>query len=300
MFILLVTFPVPWSKRALNVGPNSAELSQVVFPEQVTKRRAQIGPVVSVEFPVRVGMHAELVRQDRRYRMPSEEAALPDLKLFVAPMTCARVPTIALEEIGVPFETELIRTAAGQQTSPEFLKVNPKGKVPALLIDGEPLTENVAILSWLNRTYPEAGLLPPVSGDLDTYRQIADLAFFSATVHPLVTRIAMPIKFIADAAESFETVRPAGVEAMKPVMAMIDARLAEGPWWYGDRWSVVDGYLFWVWWRITGVGFPGDEFPNIVDHAARMSERPSVVRAMAREAANVEILQAEGNYRPPR
>ncbi|MEN0002127.1 MAG: glutathione S-transferase N-terminal domain-containing protein, partial [Pseudomonadota bacterium] len=73
-----------------------------------------------------------------------------DLMLFVAPNTCARVPTIALEEIGVPFETQLVRTAANEQNSPEFLKLNPKGKVPTLLIDGEPLTENVAILTWLN------------------------------------------------------------------------------------------------------------------------------------------------------
>lgn len=76
------------------------------------------------------------------------------LKLFVAPRTCARVPTIALEEIGVPFETELVRMAAKQQKTPSFLALNPKGKVPLLLVDGVPLTENVAILSWLNQTYP--------------------------------------------------------------------------------------------------------------------------------------------------
>ena len=92
---------------------------------------------------------------------------MPELKLFVAPNTCARVPTIALEEIGVPFNTELIRTAAGQQSSPEYLAVNPKGKVPALLIDGQPLTENVAILRWLNRTYPEAKLLPKPGRELE-------------------------------------------------------------------------------------------------------------------------------------
>ncbi|MDJ0629092.1 MAG: glutathione S-transferase N-terminal domain-containing protein [Rhodobacter sp.] len=225
---------------------------------------------------------------------------MPDLTLFVAPMTCARVPTIALEEIGVPFSTELVRTAANQQNSPEFLKLNPKGKVPTLLIDGAPLTENVAILSWLHRTYPDAGLLPPVSDDLERHRQIADLAFFSATIHPLVTRIAMPVKFIEDKALSFDTVRPTGMAAMKPMAAMIDERLANGPWWYGDRWSIVDGYLFWAWWRITGVGFPGDEFPNIQSHQARISERPSVVRAMHREADYIDILKSEGLYRAPR
>jgi len=225
---------------------------------------------------------------------------MPDLKLFVAPNTCARVPTIALEEIDVPFETELIRTAANQQNSPEFLKLNPKGKVPTLLIDGVPLTENVAILSWLNAEYPDAGLLPKTATAHDAHLQIADLAFFSATVHPTVTRIAMPLKFIADKALSFEIVRPKGIEAMMPIMTMIDSRLEPGPWWYGDTWSVVDAYLYWAWSRITGVGFPEADFPNIRRHQEASNKRPAVQRAMAREAVNVEILKAEGLYLAPR
>ncbi|MEL6208292.1 MAG: glutathione S-transferase family protein, partial [Pseudomonadota bacterium] len=176
---------------------------------------------------------------------------MPELELFVAPNTCARVPTIALEEIGVPFETHLVRTATNQQNSPEFLKLNPKGKVPTLLIDGAPLTENVAILSWLNAEYPEANLLPKTTGTYEALLQTADLAFFSATVHPTVTRVAMPLKFIADKALSFEIVRPVGIAAMNKLMDMVEARLTNGPWWYGDTWSAVDGYLYWVWGRIT-------------------------------------------------
>ncbi|MEM8554943.1 MAG: glutathione S-transferase family protein [Pseudomonadota bacterium] len=225
---------------------------------------------------------------------------MSELKLFVAPNTCARVPTIALEEIGVPFETELIRTAAGQQHSPEFLKLNPKGKVPTLLIDGQPLTENVAILSWLNAEYPDARLMPKTSSTLETLRQTADLAFFSATVHPTVTRIAMPVKMIEEKDLSFEIVRPVGIKDMNKIMAMIEARLDDGPWWYGAQWSVVDGYLYWVWSRITGVGYPGDAFPNIRRHHALSNERPAVQRAMAREAVNIDILKAEGNYLAPR
>lgn len=225
---------------------------------------------------------------------------MPHLKLFVAPGSCARVPTIALEEAGVSFDTELLRMAANQQNSPEFLKHNPKGKVPTLLIDGMPLTENVAILTWLNRQFPEAKLLPATDDPLEISRQIADIAFFSATVHPTVTRIAMPIKFIPDSEMSFDLVRPKGKEAMMPIMTMINDRLNNGPWWYGDQWSVLDGYLFWVWWRITGVGFDGTPFPNIQRHMELSNQRPAVQRAMAREAANVEILKSEGLYRAPR
>lgn len=225
---------------------------------------------------------------------------MPELKLFVAPNTCARVPTIALEEVGVPFETELMRMKAAQQKTPEFLALNPKGKVPTLLIDGAPLTENVAILTWLNDQFPDANLLPKTDDPLEKVRQTADLAFFSATVHPVVTRIAMPLKFIDDAALSFEIVRPNGMVAMDDIMKMIEARLSNGPWWYGDTWSIVDGYLYWVWARITGVGFDGAAYPNIRKHHELSNERPAVKRAMAREAVNVETLKAEGNFLAPR
>ncbi len=224
---------------------------------------------------------------------------MPTFKLFCAPNTCARVPTIALEEIGVPFKTELVRTAAGQQNSPEFLKLNPKGKVPTLLIDGVPLTENVAILTWLNRSFPDAHLLPATSDALDEVKQIADLSFFSATVHPTVTRIAMPLKFIADKELSFDIVRPKGEEAMQPIMRMVDDRLADGPWWYGDDWSIVDGYLYWAWSRITGVGFSDGDFPNIRRHKEMSETRPAVQRAMAREAEYVDVLKSEGHYVAP-
>lgn len=71
-------------------------------------------------------------------------------KLFVAPNACARVPTIAFEEAGVAFDTELMRLKLGQLNTPDFLKVNPKGKVPTLIVDAKVLTENVAVLGWIN------------------------------------------------------------------------------------------------------------------------------------------------------
>lgn len=225
---------------------------------------------------------------------------MPDLKLFVAPNTCARVPTIALEEAGVSFETDLVRTAANQQNSPEFLKLNPKGKVPTLLIDGVPLTENVAILTWLSETFPEAKLLPQTADRFEALQQTADLAFFAGTVHPTITRIAMPVKFIEDKALSFEIVRPVGIAAMNKIMDMIEARLEDGPWWYGAEWSVLDAYLYWAWGRITGVGYPGEAYPNIRRHHDLSNARPAVQRAMAREAVNVDVLKAEGLYLAPR
>lgn len=216
-----------------------------------------------------------------------------DLRLYVSPGSCARVPTIALEEIGAPFETELVRMSAGQHKSPEYLAVNPKGKVPALAIDGAVLTENVAILTWLHRAYPGAGLLPEADSDLDRAHQTSDLAFFSGTMHPFVTRFARPEKFVTDAATAAQ-VREASLAPGRPFWSMINDRLAGAPWWYGARWSVVDAYLFWTWWRICASGFDGAAFPHIRAHAARIQERPSVARAMQREAAHIDQLRSEG------
>jgi len=225
---------------------------------------------------------------------------MPNLMLFVAPNSCARVATIGLEEIGVSFETSLVRTAANQQNSAEFLKINPKGKVPTLLIDGMPLTENVAILSWLAAEFPDAHLLPATHTKLEQLKQTADLAFFAGTIHPIVTRIAMPMKTIADSTLSFEIVRPSAIKDINKIMTMIDARLAQSPWWYGADWSIVDGYLYWVWARISGVGYDGSAYPNIQRHFALNNERPAVQRAMAREDVNIEILKSENLYRAPR
>lgn len=208
------------------------------------------------------------------------------------------MPTIALEEIGVPFETELLRMNAKQHKSPEYLAINPKGKVPALVVDGQPLTENVAILTWLNRTYPEAKLLPETSSELDAVRQTADLAFFSGTVHPLVTRFARPGKFVADDQVSSK-VRSVAVQAAHPFWSMIDDRLSQAHWWYGDEWSIVDGYLFWAWWRVIASGFSGVRFQNICAHADRMKLCPCVVRALDREVVHVAQLKSEGLYEAP-
>ena len=67
------------------------------------------------------------------------------LTLYYAPMTCALVPYVTLTEASANFDVRNINTRNGQNRSPEFLAVNPKHKVPVLVIDGEPLTENVAI-----------------------------------------------------------------------------------------------------------------------------------------------------------
>ena len=215
------------------------------------------------------------------------------LKLYFAPGACSRVPLITLEEIGQPFDTQLVTFMKGEHRSPDYLALNPAGKVPTLLVDGQPLTQNVAMLSFLARSFPGAGLLP-FSGDLlGDARLVRQLSFFSADLHPIVTRIRLP-QFFCDVAGGPERVRELADAAMSLQLGSLDSRLATWPWLLGDAWSVLDAYLYWVWFRITGAGFPGEKFPNIAAHAKRMEERPAVSRALAREAQAEADLEAKG------
>lgn len=213
-------------------------------------------------------------------------------KLYVAPKSCARVATIALEEIGVPFETELVRLAKKEQKSPEYLALNPKGKVPVLIVDGTPITENVSILSWLNETYPEANLLPKTDSSFEHYKQMGDISFVSGTFHPFVTRIAMPSKF-AKSKEAVAEVKEAAIEEVRAYAELINDRYAKGTWWHGDQWSIMDAYIFWAWTRMVGEGFPEAQYTHVVDLCKRIQERPSVQRAMQREAEYEAVLVKE-------
>jgi glutathione S-transferase len=186
----------------------------------------------------------------------------------------------------------------GEHKSPQYKAHNPKGKVPALIIDGHTLTENVAIINYLAETRPEAGIMPNAATPYDKALLTADLCFCSSTLHPLVTRIRMPQLFAGP--ENMRAVWTAGCEAMKEYFGLVEARLANQPWWYGDRWSAMDAYLYWVFWRVNGAGFPTADFPSFSDHAARMEARPAVQRAIAREDEMTRQLEAEGlAFTPP-
>ncbi len=215
------------------------------------------------------------------------------LDLYFAPGACSRVPLIALEEIGEPFDTRLVVFMKGEHRSPDYLALNPAGKVPTLLIDGQPLTQNVAILSFLARSFPGAGLLPFTGDSVGDARLMSQLSFFSADLHPIVTRIRLP-QFFCDVAGGPERVREMADKAMEMQLGPLDARLGKQPWLLGAEWSVLDAYLYWVWFRITGAGFPGEKFPNIAAHAQRMEDRPAVKRALAREAQAESDLEAKG------
>jgi len=222
---------------------------------------------------------------------------LNDITLFMAPGTCARVTLIALNELGLDFQTSLIRFMKGQHKSPDYLAMNPKGKVPVLKIDGAVLTENVAILHYLNQT--RGGLLPATDDPIEQAHQLADLCFCSSTLHPNVTRFRMPQFFVQEGTDVASVKRKAS-EAMVPNFQVIEDRLAAGDWWYNGSFSAVDGYIYWVYWRVVGAGFDASAFPHYQAHAARMEQRESVKKAIAAEESATQTLKNEGLlFTPP-
>jgi len=194
------------------------------------------------------------------------------LQLFYAPQTCATVPFITLTEAGAAFEVINVNSRSGDLKKPEFLKLNPKHKVPVLVIDGEPLTENVAIQIWIARQFPQAQLL---TADPKTEIKVISLmAWCASGIHPHLTPNARPGNY-CDLPGSEESVRRVG-----NVMLFEDFKIANellaGRDWFFDRFTAADAYFYWCFMRAISFKLDLAAFPNCHAHHQRMLGRPSV------------------------
>jgi glutathione S-transferase len=187
------------------------------------------------------------------------------LTLYYSPGSSSMATHIALHEIGAPFELKLTALHREENRAPEYLAVNPEGKVPALIIDGRPpLTEVAATLWYLARRHPEAGLLPQY-GDIEAEaRVISWMSFIAATIHPA---------------------RRTGDERWREVFHLAETRLGPSDW-AVDRYSIADIHLFRLYWRFVKTLEPRrDAYPNLTAHYDRMMARPAVQRTIEAEAA---------------
>ena len=202
--------------------------------------------------------------------------------LYFSPGSCSRVPLIALEEIGLPFETRLVALAKGEHREPEFLAVNPSGKVPALKTDDVLITQNGAILFYLAETHSDAGLLPIRSTAAGRAHLISMMLRCSSDLHPLVTRFAKP-ELISDETADGNQIKNKAEEMLRLQLRAIDELLQKQDWYLDEGWSILDAYVAWIWFRITEAGFDSESFPAISAHCVKSSKRPSSVAALARE-----------------
>lgn len=188
------------------------------------------------------------------------------LTLHLSPATSSMAVHIALHEIGVPFETKAWTLAKGTR-SPEYLAINPAGKVPALMVDGTLITEVAGGLFYLAKKYPKANLLPS-DDPLTEARAVSWMSFLASTVHPA---------------------RAKGMEALVEAWTLAEKRFAadsKGSDWALGGYSIVDIHLFRLYWRMLGT--PGDRptgLPHLDAHYARMMARPAVKKTIEIEAA---------------
>lgn len=172
-----------------------------------------------------------------------------------------------------------IRT--GAQLAPEYLAVNPSGKVPAVAFDGRVLTENAAILYALDQHHPAAALLPVSDRFPDSFQGLSDLIWCSSTLHPIVRQIRMPSKWTTG---ELDGVAADGKNKMDRECARLNERFADGRWWYDNRWSIIDVYISWACSIAAKGGFSFDSYSNVREHAERVRQRPSFQRALKAES----------------
>lgn len=214
---------------------------------------------------------------------------MPDYRLLWYPGTCARVPLVALEEAGASYEAILVNRLGGPD--PQHLALNPKGKVPTLVIGGRAITENPAIQTFLARNHPHAHLLPQGDYDLEL-EALETMSWFAAGVHPPITRLRFP-RFFSDRPEAYESIRDVARGQLEEAFIILEGRLADRDWLLGE-WSIVDVYLLWLWFRATGSGMDGTPFPACIAHAARCESRPSVAKILDREESEYRRLRKAG------
>ena len=184
------------------------------------------------------------------------------LTLYFAPGSSSMAVHIALHESGVAFEGKPMSFKKNDMRSPEYLALNPEGKVPTLVIDGRPLTEVAAILFYLAKRYPDAGLLPRHDVEADA-RALSWMSFAASTLHPA---------------------RRHGFDHAREVWEIADRRLGNG--WALRRYSIADIHLFRLYWRLANSLKPASEtFPNLTAHYARMMARPAVQRTIEIETS---------------
>src|SRR3954451_20787626 len=203
------------------------------------------------------------------------------LKLYYAPATCALASHIALEEAGAKYEAVRLSFKAEDQKKPDYLKINPKGRVPALVTDRGVLTETPALLIYIAQSFP-ATRLAPLDDPFALARLQAFNSYLCSTVHVAHAHRMRGARWTDD---------PAAIEALKrkvpqsvgECFALIEREMFEGPWVMGQDYTICDPYLFTLTQWLGADGVDINKTPRIADHFRRMSERPAVRKAIAAE-----------------
>jgi glutathione S-transferase len=218
------------------------------------------------------------------------------LTLYYSPGASSVIPHVTLEEIRAPYKRKLIDLAKGEHKSAVYLQINPHGKVPALSVDGNVLTENVAILTYLAKQFPEARLFP--QNLFEEARCVSNMAWFASAVHPTFAHIIRPERFAGDPAAQLnmkETAR----QTFWAHCEEINGLLAGKEWLMGAQYTVCDPYAFFFYDLGLRIKLPMRELAAYTEFSERMLQRPAVRRVRELEEGSLRGSNAwDGPYYP--
>lgn len=203
------------------------------------------------------------------------------LTLYYSPGACSLASHLTLEEADADYEAMPTLIPQGEHKTADYLRINPRAKVPALkLADGSVLTENVAILTYVARTHPDAGLLP--TDPIAEARVLSALAYFSNTVHPAYSHIARPERFSGDEA-TYPALKAKGRENFQALLTEVDGLLAGKQWLVTDRLTVADLYamVFYGWG--ARIELPVKDLRHYTALKDRVVARPKARKVLERE-----------------
>ncbi len=203
--------------------------------------------------------------------------------LYFSPGSCALASHITLAESGLPYEVKKLNFAEAEQRSPAYLRINPKGRVPALVTEKGAVTETVAILAYIAQVAPEANLAPLADPFLFAKMQAFN-AYMASTVHVAHAHGRRGYRW-ADQETSFEDMKNKLPQVMSDCFHLIEDGMLEGPYVLGEQYSTADPYLFLLsgWLKSDRVEI--SDFPRVHAHYRMMLERPAVQKALAEERA---------------
>lgn len=204
------------------------------------------------------------------------------LQLYWSPGACSFVPHVALEAARAQFEPKLVKLHKGEQRTPEYLALNPSGQVPVLVVDGKPLTQIVAIGEFLDRRFPQAGLLP--KGDWERAQALSKLAWMNSTPHTTMTRFFFPERYAESDGARAEVKRRAA-EELRGYLQRIDRSIGE------INCILHDAYAFTL---LRWGGFAGVDpksLPAYLERVLRFMQTDAAKAALARERITLDTFK---------
>ncbi|MCK1338709.1 glutathione S-transferase family protein [Bradyrhizobium sp. 38] len=205
------------------------------------------------------------------------------LKLYYATGTCALATYITLEEAGADYSAERLSFKTNQQTSADYLAINPKGRVPALVTDRGVLTETPAMLAYLAQTFPKAELAP--LDDPFDFAQVQSFnSYLCSTVHINHAHKMRGARWASEES-SFADMKQMIPKTMGACFSLIEQKMYKGPWVMGEQYTICDPYLYTLSTWLEGDSVDINATPKIADHFKRMSDRPAVRKVMDAQKA---------------